>query len=103
MSAASSLQLQLVDNNFAAPNNTDVLPTPFTPANVQFCGCASGTAITNIVQPCPNPRPTCPNGFQAGVYYTIGAQSLYHTISGFQYPFIPNGRVITAWSIVRVQ
>ena len=103
LSAAPSLNLQLVDNQFAAPNNTDVLPSPFTPVNVQFCGCADGTAITNVVQPCPNPRPTCANGFQAGVYYSIGARTFYHTISGFQYPFIPDGQVISAWSTVRVQ
>ena len=103
LSAAPSLNLQLVDNRFAPPNNTDVLPAPFTPTNVQFCGCANGTTITNIVQPCPNPRPTCASGFQAGVYYSIGAQTFYHTISGLKYPFIPDGTVITAWSTVRVQ
>jgi hypothetical protein len=106
LTAAPSLNLQLVDNNFVAPGNSDVLPAPFTPANVQFCGCASGTTITQTPpapQACPNPRPTCANGTTAGVYYTLGAQTFYHTISGFRYPFLANGTVIQAWSIVRVQ
>ena len=104
ISAAPGLRLALVDNNFLAPANSDVLPAPFTPQAVQFCGCASGTTITNITQPCPNPRPTCPStGVQSGVYYTIGAQTFYHTISGFRYPFLADGQVIQGWSIVRVQ
>jgi Flp pilus assembly protein TadG len=108
LNAAPSLNLQLVDNNFTT-NKSDVLPYPFTPTNVQFCGCASGTTITQTPAPpavCPNPRPTCPGTNPpviAGVYYTVGAQTFYHTISGFQYPFIPNNQVIQAWAIVRVQ
>ena len=109
IAAAPSLNLQLVDNNFLAPGNSDVLPAPFTPANVQFCGCASGTTITQTPAPpatCPNPRPTCPGTnppVTAGVYYTVGAQTFYHTISGFRYPFLADGQVIQGWAIVRVQ
>ncbi len=104
LAAAPNLHLQLVDNNFTAPGNSDVLPAPFTPASAQFCGCASGTTISQITQPCPNPRPTCTGtGVQSGVYYTIGAQTFYHTISGFKYPFLADGQVIQGWSIVRVQ
>jgi len=104
IAAAPSLNLQLVDNAFAAPANSDVLPAPFTAPSVQFCGCASGTTITQITQPCPNPRPTCTGtGATSGVYYTVGAQTFYNTISGFQYPFLASGTVIRAYAIVRVQ
>jgi len=106
LNAAPSLHLQLVDNNFMT-NKSDVLPYPFPPANVQFCGCASGTTITQVPGPgqaCPNPRPTCAGtGATSGLYYTVGAQTFYHTISGLKYPFIADGTVIQAWSIVRVQ
>jgi Flp pilus assembly protein TadG len=109
IAAAPSLNLQLVDNNFTAPANSDVLPAPFTASTVQFCGCASGTTITQTPAApatCPNPRPACPGTnpvITAGVYYTIGAQTFYHTISGFKYPFLANNQVIKAWTIVRVQ
>ncbi len=65
---------------------------------------AAPNLISQITQPCPNPRPICTGtGVQSGVYYTIGAQTFYHTISGFKYPFLANGQVIQGWSIVRVQ
>lgn len=104
ITAAPNLNLHLVDNNFTAPHNSDVTPSPFTPANVQFCACANGTALSQVTTPCPNPRPTCTGtGVQAGVYYTVGAQTIFHTISGFQYPFVPDGQVIQASATVRVQ
>lgn len=102
ISAAPSLGLQLVDNTFVPPGNTDVLPIPFAIANVQFCGCASGTTITTVT--CSNPPPDCPNTnptLKAGVYYKVGAQVHYHTISGFQYPFLPDNQVLQAWAVAR--
>lgn len=105
-SAAPGLGLVQQDDPNFTNHEGDVLPVSFTAANVQFCGCASGTTITQTPAPpatCPNPRPTCPNGVTAGVYYNLGARMVYHTISGFRYPFIPDGQVIQAWAIVRVQ
>jgi hypothetical protein len=100
ITAAPSLNLSLVDSN--VPNSDDVLPFPFDPAHVQFCGCASGTTVTQNA--CSNPRPTCAaTGLQSGVYYTVGAQTMYHTISGFTYPFLANNTLITAAATVRVQ
>jgi len=99
ITAAPGLKLSLVDGN--VPNNNDVLPSPFDPAHVQFCGCASGSSVTQVT--CSNPRPTCDTGLQSGVYYTVGAQTVYHTISGFAYPFLANNTLITASSTVRVQ
>jgi hypothetical protein len=106
ITAAPGLKLSLVDGN--VPNNNDVLPSPFDPAHVQFCGCASGSSVTQNSSPpangCANPRPTCPGtGLQSGVYYTVGAQTVYHTISGFAYPFLANNQLLTAYSTVRVQ
>jgi Flp pilus assembly protein TadG len=99
LTAAPSLNLSMTDAN--VPNSNDVLPSPFDPAHVQFCGCASGTSITQVA--CSNPRPTCANGLQSGVYYSVGAQTVYHTISGFSYPFLANSQLLTATSTVRVQ
>ena len=99
--AAPSLGLVLTgDSNFNGAG--DVLPTSFTPATVQSCGCASGTTITAVT--CSNPRPVCAGtGATSGLYYTVGARTVYHTISGFQYPFLASGQTIQATSIVRVQ
>ncbi len=100
IAAAPGLNLSLVDQS--VPNANDVLPSPFDPQHVQFCGCASGTTVTQVQ--CTNPRPMCDaTGLQSGVYYTVGAQYTYHTISGFAYPFLPNNTLITANSTVRVQ
>lgn len=82
-----------------------ITPQPFTAQNVQFCGCVTGTSLTQTWQPCPNPRPICANGApppQSGVYYTIGATANYTTLTGMQYPWLSN-HTVSAQTTVRVQ
>lgn len=114
--AAPSLNLSASD--MSVPNSTDLLPgtcypsassctlanTAFVAGNVQVCGCVDPTtgALTKVG--CTNPRPTCASTtLTSGIYYTIGAQMQYKTISGLKYPVIANNTLMTAWATVRVQ
>lgn len=121
--AAPSLSLSTSDAT--VPYNTDVLPgacfpscaahsttypgadgtASFNASNVQACGCVDSTTGAMTPMTCTNPRPMCTGGtqLQSGVYYTVGAQMRYKTISGLQYPFIANNTLMTAVATVRVQ
>lgn len=111
-------RLNLSTNDQSVPNTTDLLPgtcypssascsssnAAFVAGNVQACGCVDPTtgAMTNVT--CTNPRSTCAgSGLTSGVYYTIGAQMRFKTITGLQYPFIANSSLMSAWGTVRVQ
>jgi Flp pilus assembly protein TadG len=101
--AAPNLKLSTSDTG--VPNNTDLLPSPFDAGHVQACGCVDPTTGNMTTVACSNPRPTCTGGsqLQSGVYYTVGAQLRYQTVSGLQYPFIANNTLMTAIATVRVQ
>jgi Flp pilus assembly protein TadG len=111
-------RLNLSTTDLSVPNTTDLLPgtcypssancsaanATFTAGNVQACGCVDPTtgAMTKVA--CTNPRSTCAgSGLTSGVYYTIGAQMRFKTITGLQYPFIGNNSLMSAWATVRVQ
>jgi Flp pilus assembly protein TadG len=111
-------RLNLSTTDLSVPNTTDLLPgtcypsaancsttnVAFTAGNVQACGCVDPTsgAMTNVT--CTNPRSTCAgSGLTSGVYYTLGAQMRFHTVTGLQYPFIANNSLMSAWATVRVQ
>lgn len=116
-------RLNLSTSDATVPHGTDLLPGVCSPAatsaqatqctnsggsfvagNVQTCGCVDPTTGAMTTVTCSNPRPTCAaTTLSSGVYYTIGAQMKYKTISGLQYPFIANNTLMTAWSTVRVQ
>jgi Flp pilus assembly protein TadG len=111
-------RLNLSTNDSSVPNTTDLLPgkcypsgasctsgnAAFTASNVQACGCVDPTSGAMTTVTCSNPRPTCTgSGLTSGVYYTIGAQMRYKTITGLQYPFIANNTLMSAWATVRVQ
>ncbi len=101
----ASPNLNLSTTDLTVPNNNDLLPYPFDASHVQSCGCVDSStgAMTNVT--CSNPRPMCTGGtqLQSGVYYTIGVQRRYHTISGLQYPFLSDNSLMTALATVRVQ
>lgn len=101
--AAPSLNLSTNDNS--VPNSTDLLPYPFDATHVQACGCVDSTTGNMTPVTCSNPRPMCAGGtqLQSGVYYTVGAQAHYKTISGLQYPFLTNNQLMTTQATVRVQ
>jgi Flp pilus assembly protein TadG len=111
-------RLNLSTNDTSVPNATDLLPgtcypsgascstanAAFTAGNVQACGCVDPTSGAMNTVACTNPRSTCAGtGLTSGVYYTIGAQMRYHTVTGLQYPFIANNLLMSAWGTVRVQ
>lgn len=101
--AAPSLALST--NDHTVPNNSDLLPYPFDASHVQACGCVDSTTGNMTTVTCTNPRPMCTGGtaLQSGVYYTVGAQMHYKTISGLQYPFLSDNQLMTTQATVRVQ
>ena len=111
-------RLNLSTNDQSVPNTTDLLPgtcypsgstcsssnAAFVAGNVQACGCVDPTSGAMTAVTCTNPRSTCAgSGLTSGVYYTIGAQVRYQTITGLQYPFLANNSLMSAWATVRVQ
>src|SRR4051794_34109950 len=54
-----------------------------SPAPVQFCGCASGSSVSEVT--CGT---TCSGGTLAGTYTTVSAQMTYNTI--LPYGFFPS-------------
>jgi len=111
-------RLNLSTSDSSVPNATDLLPgtcypsgatctssnSTFSAGNVQACGCVDPTSGAMTTVTCTNPRSTCAgSGLTSGVYYTIGAQMRYKTITGLQYPFVANSSLMNAWATVRVQ
>lgn len=91
----------------ATPSLTvTVGPQPFDPANVQFCGCASGTTISPLACTTNNTRSTCPavGGFPpqlVGIYVGITASAQYTTI--LNYPLVPSPQTLKSTAVVRIQ
>jgi Flp pilus assembly protein TadG len=67
-----------------------------SPAPVQFCGCANGSAISTVA--CGT---TCPGGASAGTYSTVSAQMTYNTI--LNYGFFPSTYNFSSQSTVRLK
>jgi Flp pilus assembly protein TadG len=76
-----------------ATNNSNITATP---APVQFCGCASGSAISSAT--CGTP---CPDGAQAGTYVTVSAQATFNTT--LNYPAVPSTYNFATQSTARLQ
>lgn len=66
------------------------------PAPVQFCGCATGSSISQVA--CGT---TCAGGAKAGTYATVSAQLNYNTT--LNYNVVPNSYNFTAQSTARLQ
>lgn len=67
-----------------------------SPPPVQYCGCATGTGVSNIA--CGS---TCPAGAIYGNYVQVSTQGTYTTL--LPYPMIASSFTLTAQSNVRVQ
>lgn len=67
-----------------------------SPAPSQFCGCASGTAVTTAACNAP-----CPDGSSPGTYVSASAKATYNTL--VPYPMLPNSYDFAAQATVRIQ
>lgn len=86
----------------ATPSLTvTVGPQPFSPANVEFCGCASGTTISPLACTTNNTRSVCPSGQLVGIYVGITASAQYTTI--LNYPLVPSPQTLQSTAVVRIQ
>jgi len=80
----------------AVTNATSVTGVTASPAPTQYCGCASGTTVSNAA--CGT---TCPDGMTAGTYVTASAVRDYTTL--VSWPMFPASYHQTATSTVRIQ
>lgn len=80
----------------AVTNATSASGIDASPAPVQFCGCVSGSAVSNAT--CGT---VCPDGMTAGTYVTVTATKTYSTI--IPYPSLPASFTQTAVSTVRIK
>jgi hypothetical protein len=67
-----------------------------SPAPTQYCGCASGTTVSNAT--CGS---ICPDGMTAGTYVSASAVRDYTTL--VSWPMFPASYHQTATSTVRIQ
>lgn len=69
-----------------------------TPAPSEFCGCVSGTTVSNVgTLPCTQ---TCTNG-TVGTYVNVNAQANYSTL--FPYPGLTSPVTLSSAAQVRIQ
>jgi len=80
----------------AVTNATSVPGISASPAPTQYCGCASGTTVSNAT--CGS---ICPDGMTAGTYVTASAVRDYTTL--VSWPMFPASYHQTATSTVRIQ
>jgi Flp pilus assembly protein TadG len=80
----------------AVVNATSTTGITATPAPVQFCGCSSGTVLSNAV--CGT---VCPDGTGAGTYARVSASRTHTTV--VPYPWLPPSYAQTATSTVRIK
>ena len=80
----------------AVTNATSVPGISASPAPTQYCGCASGTTVSNAT--CGS---ICPDGMTAGTYVSASAVRDYTTL--VSWPMFPASYRQTATSTVRIQ
>jgi Flp pilus assembly protein TadG len=82
-----------ISNAVAAATNASVAASP---APVQFCGCATGSSVSQVS--CGTP---CSGGALAGTYATVSAQLTYNTT--LNYVVFPTSYNFGAQATVRLQ
>jgi len=80
----------------AVVNATSTVGISATPAPVQFCGCPSGTTLSNAT--CGT---LCPDGTGAGTYARVSASRTHTTL--IAYPWLPASYNQIATSTVRIK
>lgn len=82
----------------AVTNATAMTGISASPAPSEYCGCVSGTTISNVgTPPCSQ---TCASG-TVGTYVSVSAQASYSTL--FPYPSIADPLTLSSTSQVRIK
>jgi len=84
----------MITNAVTSATNASAISA--SPAPFQFCGCATGSAVSTAT--CGS---TCTGGAQAGTYATVSAQRTYSPI--LSYPMLPGSYNLTAAATARLQ